>query len=83
MDSKGNFCCLSLYNTNKEVLEDIKPRSDCFIVEPMLSSHDLIIDGKLLTYQCIKVTDLRNIYVNGKPLTNRYSQSQIVSKTLT
>ncbi len=82
MDSKGNCCCLSLYNTSKDVCDDIKPRSDCFIVEPFLSSHELIIEGKLLAYQCIKVTDLRNIYINGKPLTSRFSKSEVVSKTM-
>ena len=82
MDSKGNCCCVSLYNTSKDVCEDIKPRSDCFIVEPFLSSHELMVEGKLLTYQCIKVTDLRNIYVNGKPLTSRFSKSEVVSKTM-
>lgn len=82
MDTKGNCCCLSLYNTSKEVLDDIKPRSDCFITEPFLSSHELAAEKKMLTYQCIKVTDLRNIYINGKQLTNRFSQSQVVSKTL-
>ena len=82
MDSKGNCSCLSLYNTSKEVLDDIKPRSDCYVVEPVLSAHELLIEGKLLAYQCIKVTDLRNIYINGKPLTARFSKSEIVSKTL-
>lgn len=83
IDGKGNCCCLSLYNTSKEACEDIKPRTDCFITEPFLSSHDLVSDGKLLAYQCIKVTDLRNIYVNGKPLTAKFSKSEIVSKTIT
>ena len=82
IDSKGNCCCLSLYNTSKDVYDDIKPRSDCFIVEPVLSSHELVIEGKLLIYQCIKVTDLRNIYINGKPLTSRFSKSEVVSKTM-
>jgi len=82
MDTKGNCCCLSLYNTSKDVCEDIKPRSDCFLIEPFLSSHELMIEGKLLTYQCIKVTDLRNIYVHGKPLTARFSKSEVISKTM-
>jgi len=82
MDGKGNCCCLSLYNTSKEVCDDIKPRTDCYIVEPFLSSHELFIEGKILTYQCVKVTDLRNIYINGKQLTSRFSKSEVVSKTI-
>lgn len=82
MDSNGNFSCMSLYNTSKDVRDDVKPRSDCCIIEPFLSNHELMVEGKLLTYHCVKVTNLRNIYVNGKQLTSRFSKSEIVSKTM-
>ena len=82
MDCNGNFSCMSLYNTTKEVREDIKPRSDCCIFKPFLSNHELMVEGKVLTYNCIKVNNPRNIYVNGKQLTSRFSKSEIISKTL-
>ena len=68
IDFKHNFCVMSVYHVSKQLSEKIRAGSEVLIRDPHLVLVQLQFKGYTYNYQCIKVTDVRNILVNGASL---------------
>jgi len=68
VDYKHNFCVTSIYHTNKGLLEKIRSGSEILIKNPHLVLVQLNFKGYQYTYQCLKVTDVSTVLVNGQTL---------------
>lgn len=65
VDYKHNFCVASIYHIGKAVTNKIRSGSEVFIKNPHLVLIQLNFKGYHYNYQCLKVTDISNILVNG------------------
>jgi hypothetical protein len=81
VDYKHNFCVLSLYHTSKMLMESIRSGSEVLIKDPHLVLIQLSFKGYQYNYQCLKVTEINTILVNGQSMTKQASPSEITSKT--
>lgn len=81
VDYKHNFCVASIYYTSRKIFDKIKSGAEVFIKNPHLVLVKLNFKGYQYNYQCLKVTDITSILVNGRSLVEDYAQSEIVSKT--
>lgn len=68
VDFKHNFCVMSVYHVSKQLSEKIRSGSEILIRDPHLVLIQLNFKGYTYNYQCVKVTDVRNILVNGASL---------------
>ena len=81
VDFKHHFCVMSIYHVSKKLSDKIRSGSEVLIREPHLVLIKLQFKGYTYNYQCIKVTDVRNILVNGTGLSEEIATSEVVSKT--
>jgi tetratricopeptide (TPR) repeat protein len=81
VDYKHNFCVTSIYHMSKSVTDKIKPGSDVLIKNPHLVLIQLQFKGYQYNYQCLKVTDISNILVDGQSLNEDSAFSEVISKT--
>lgn len=81
VDFKHNFCVMSVYHVTKQLSDKIRSGSEVLIKEPHLVLTKLQFKGYTYNYQCIKVTDIRNLLVNGVSLQEDYATSQVLSNT--
>lgn len=65
VDHKHNFCVASVYHTNKSIQEKLRSGSTILIKNPHLVLVALSFKGYTYNYQCVKVTNIANILVNG------------------
>jgi hypothetical protein len=65
VDYKHNFSVLSVYHTSKLLLDVIRSGSEILIKNPHLVLVQLKFKGYQYNYQCIKVTDINSVLVNG------------------
>ena len=68
VDFKHNFCVISIYHMSKNLLDKVRPGSEIFIKNPHLVIIQLDYKGYKYNYQCIKITEISNLYVNGLSL---------------
>ena len=70
VDFKYNFSVISIYHTNKTLVVDnhLKAGDEILVKNPDVIFTSLEYNGKLYTYQTVKVTEISNILVNGAPL---------------
>jgi len=81
VDFKHNFSVMSVYHVSKALSEKIRSGSEVLIRDPHLVLIQLQFKGYTYSYQCVKVTDVRNILVNGATLQEEQAGSEVVSKT--
>merc|ERR1712178_302404 len=81
VDFKHNFCVMSVYHVSKQLSEKIRSGSEVLVREPHLVLVQLQFKGYTYSYQCVKVTDIRNILVNGVTLQEEQASSEVISKT--
>lgn len=81
VDYKHNFCVTSIYHLNKGLANQIKSGSEILIKNPHLVLIQLNFKGYQYNYQCLKVTDVSTILVNGQNIFPSVASSEIVSNT--
>ena len=81
VDFKHNFCVMSIYNVSKQLSDKIRSGSEVLIRAPHLVLIQLQFKGYTYNYQCLKITDIRNILVNGAGLQDDFASSEVISKT--
>ena len=81
VDYKHNFCVASIYHTSKGLANKFKCSSEILIKNPQLVLIQLSFKGYQYNYQCLKVTDVSGILVNGQPLTDQSAPSVVLAKT--
>lgn len=81
VDYKHNFCVMSIYHTSKLLQDAVRSGSEILIKDPHLVLIQLTFKGYQYNYQCLKVTDINSILVNGQSLTQQTAPTEIVSKT--
>lgn len=81
VDSKHNFCVLSVYHMSKKCVDKMRAGSALLIRNPHLVLTQLQFKGYQYNYQCIKVTDVNSLLVNGAALTDDAAKSEVISKT--
>ena len=79
VDFKQNYTILSLYHTNKSIVERIKFEDEILIKNPHFFYVHGEEKGKIYSYPCIRVTSLNDILVNKEPLLNNYSKHELVT----
>ena len=65
VDYKHNFCVTSIYHISKNFTDKIRSGSEVLIKNPHLVLIQLNFKGYQYNYQCLKVTDISQILVNG------------------
>ena len=65
VDYKHNFCVTSIYHMSKNFTDKIRLGGDVLIKDPYLVLVQLLFKGYSYNYQCLKVTDISNILVDG------------------
>lgn len=75
VDYKHNFCVTSIYHMSKNLTSKIRPGSEVLIKNPHLVLIQLNFKGYQYNYQCLKVTDISQILVNGQSLVDQAAQS--------
>mmetsp|Transcript_9290 Transcript_9290/g.15641 ORF Transcript_9290/g.15641 Transcript_9290/m.15641 type:complete len:143 (+) Transcript_9290:939-1367(+) len=83
VDYKHNFCVGSVYHTNKSIETKLKSGNEIIIKNPHLVLVTLTFKGYTYNYQCVKVTNAKNIMVNGVSLKQESAHSETISKTFT
>jgi len=78
VDYKHNFCVTSIYHMSKNTTEKIRPGGDVLIKNPHLVLIQMSFKGYQYNYQCLKITDISNILVNGQTLIDESAQSEVV-----
>lgn len=81
VDYKHNFCVTSIYHMSQTVTEKIRSGGDVLIKNPHLVLVQLQYKGYQYNYQCLKVTDISNILVNGHTLIDESASSEVIQKT--
>lgn len=81
VDYKHNFCVASIYHTSKGLANKIKSGCEVLIKNPHLVLIQLSFKGYQYNYQCLKVTDVSGILVNGQALTEQSAPSVVLAKT--
>ena len=81
VDFKHNFCVTSIYHMSKDLTQKIRTGSEVLIKNPHLVLVQCSYKGYNYSYQCLKVTDIKDILVNGASLFEDTAQSEVISKT--
>lgn len=81
VDFKHNFCVTSIYHMSCKLQEKIRTASEVLIKNPLLVLVQCNYKGYSYSYQCLKVTDITNLLVNGQTLFDETASSEVVSKT--
>jgi hypothetical protein len=81
VDFKHNFCVASIYHTNKSIQPKLKSGSHILIKNPHLVLVTLNFKGYQYSYQCLKVTSIGNILIDGASLSDSQATSEVISKT--
>lgn len=81
VDYKHNFCVTSIYHMSKNIMDKIRSGYEVLIKNPHLILIQLNFKGYHYNYQCLKVTDIGSILVNGQSLVDDSAQSEIFSNT--
>lgn len=79
VDYKHNFCVLSVYHSSKAFVDVLRSGSEILIKNPHLVLIQLQFKGYQYNYQCLKVTDIASILVNGQSLEQKAAVSEVVS----
>ena len=84
VDYFSEFICLSLYNISKDFLQTISYMSSTFVVlNPVLKKitmKGVEGDNKVYEYNCIQITDLSSLLVDGK-FCSGYESSATLNST--
>ena len=84
VDYSSEFICLSLYNISKDFLQTISYMSSTFVVlNPVLKKitmKGVEGDNKVYEYNCIQITDLSSLLVDGK-FCSGYESSATLNST--
>jgi len=81
VDYKHNFCVTSIYHTSKALTDKIRSGSEVLVKNPHLVLIQLSFKGYQYNYQCLKVTDITTILVNGTSLMQSAANSEVMSTT--
>lgn len=83
VDSKYEFSVLSLYHTNKSVQDKLKFGDIVMIRDPNLVYISIKYKKSLLSYPCVKVTDIYNILINSTPICDLSFDPELVTESFT
>jgi hypothetical protein len=75
VDYKHNFCVASVYHTNKAVQNKLKSATHVLIYNPHLVLVTLLSKTHQYNYQCIKVTSVSNLLIDGVSLADATAPS--------
>ena len=65
VDSKSNFYVVSVYHLAKGLHDQVRPGSELLIRNPHLVVIQLQFKGYQYNYQCVKITDVTSLLVDG------------------
>ena len=82
VDSKFKFWVLSLYNLNNQI-EKLKFGDTLMVRDPKLLRVNVKYKQSVLSYLSIQVTDICNILINKKPLSEEVFNPELVTETFT
>ena len=78
VDAKHNFCVLSVYHMSKDLQERMRAGASILLRCPHLTLVKLQFKGYQYNYQCLKVTDISSLLVNGASLTEQSAPSEVL-----
>lgn len=81
IDSKSNFYVVSVYHLAKGLHDKVRAGSELLIRNPHLVVIQLQFKGYQYNYQCVKVTDVTSLLVDGQNLEQKVAKSEVVQKT--
>lgn len=76
MDGAGTFGCLSLYNTNNNIYDEVRENSDITVIEPMFK----VVKVGDLSYPCVQVYEPNRVAVNDTFIRDKFSPSVLVNE---
>jgi hypothetical protein len=77
VDNAANFGCLSLYNTNNNIYEEVREGADITVAEPVVKN----IKVGDFSYQCVQVFEVNRLLVNDSPIIDKFSPNILVNET--
>lgn len=75
MDSAGEFSCLSLFNIDNTVYDEVSQKADIVVAEPMLKT----LKFGDFSYNCIEVFELNKLLVNDSTMLDKFTPNVLVS----
>ncbi|CAI2369229.1 unnamed protein product [Moneuplotes crassus] len=82
VDSQFKFAVLSLYNISRNI-DKVKFGDTLMVKDPTYKVVSVRYKQNVLAYSCVMVTDICNILVNKKPLTDEVYHAELVTETFT
>jgi formylmethanofuran dehydrogenase subunit E-like metal-binding protein len=79
IDSTGGVGVLSVYNCSEDIYEKIHDNTDIYVVDPVLRSVEVQVDGQDVRYLAVQVFEIHKMYVQDQRVTGVYSQSVAVN----
>ena len=70
VDSKQCYSVVSFYHTNKTLSTTLQANDLLYIKNPQLIFTSLDFKNRSYSYNCVKVADIMDVLLNGKPLTD-------------
>lgn len=79
-DHDGNFFCVSLYNISKTIMEIINFSTSCLVIlDPNKIDITVEKENNSISYQCIQVSNIKTLLIDGKFCANFSSSSELNS----
>lgn len=79
IDSKNVAAVISFYGTNNTLKEKVHVGDLIYIRDPQLIFTSITFQNKMYAYQCVKVSDIRDVVINdGEPLVDIFAGAKAV-----
>lgn len=79
IDSKNVAAVVSFYGTNNTLKEKVHVGDLVYIRDPQLIFTSITFQNKMYAYQCVKVSDIRDVVINdGEPLVDIFAGAKAV-----
>ncbi|EGR31319.1 tetratricopeptide repeat protein, partial [Ichthyophthirius multifiliis] len=83
VDLKGEFFCFSVYNTSKQIYDQVKRHSEIFCIDPIVKSMSLNKgDKENQGYKNVQVFDIKKFMVDYNKITDTYSPCVLNNQTI-
>lgn len=64
VDSKNVYSVISLYGTNSTLKDKLIAGDLCYVKNPQLIFTSIMFQGRLYSYQCVKVSEITDVLIN-------------------
>lgn len=82
IDTKNVAAVVSFYGTNNTLKEKVHVGDTIYIKNPQLIFTSITFQGKMYAYQCVKVSDIKDVLVNdGQPLIDIFAGAKAVTNS--